>query len=238
MRLGLGLGIGVGGGAPPWTPAALGSSLLMWLRADSGVTLNGATVSAWADRSATGRNASQADAAKQPTYTASDANLNGMPSLSFDGTADHLVTLTPSTVAQPVTLMVVAYADANVNRIALDGADATRLIMFKDASSNVAAYAGATIASTTTWISQKRAMLFEANGASSAIYLDGFTTPIKTGNAGAVGFKGATIGAVSGGTGQWWSGSIGDVVAVSGASAAIRTNLMRYAAARYAITLT
>jgi len=228
----------VGGGAPPWTPAALGSSLLMWLRADSGVTLNGATVSAWADRSATGRNASQADAAKQPTYTASDANLNGMPSLTFDGTADNIVTAMPSTVVQPVTLMVVGYSDASTNRIAIDGADATRIILLKDLSQNVAAYAGTTITSTTTWTNQKRAMLFEANGASSAVYLDGFTTAVKTGNAGAGSFKGVTIGANAGATQQFWSGSIAEVLAVSGASAAIRTSLMRYAASRYAITLT
>ena len=60
-----------------WTPAALGSSLALWLDADDflTITLNGSTVSQWRDKSGNARHASQASAANQPTYT-----LNGLNS--------------------------------------------------------------------------------------------------------------------------------------------------------------
>ena len=73
-----------------WTPAALGSSLALWLDSDdvSTITLNGSTVSQWRDKSGNGRHASQADSANQPTYSAT--GLNGKPVLTFDGVNDFL----------------------------------------------------------------------------------------------------------------------------------------------------
>lgn len=73
-----------------WTPAALGSSLALWLDAadSSTITLNGSTVSQWRDKSGNGRHASQGVAANQPTYTASA--FAGMPGLTFDGVNDNL----------------------------------------------------------------------------------------------------------------------------------------------------
>lgn len=65
--------------ATGWTPKDL--SPAMWLRADQGITLNGTKVSAWADLSGNGRNASQATAANQATFEAT--GFNGNPSLLF-----------------------------------------------------------------------------------------------------------------------------------------------------------
>lgn len=59
------------------------ASPTLWLTADQGVTLNGATVSNWADQSGGGNNASQGTAATQPTLVYD--RLNGNPALSFDG---------------------------------------------------------------------------------------------------------------------------------------------------------
>lgn len=67
-------------GTPAWTPKQL-PNLTQWLRSDIGITLNGATVSNWADQSGTGNDATQATGAKQPTYTA--ASLNGYAGLTF-----------------------------------------------------------------------------------------------------------------------------------------------------------
>lgn len=66
-----------------WTPAEL--SLLVWYDASesSSVTLNGSTVSAFNDLTATGHNLAQALAASQPTYQT--ASLNGLNTMSFDG---------------------------------------------------------------------------------------------------------------------------------------------------------
>lgn len=63
-------------------PSSL-SGLLIWLRADLGITLNGSTVSAWADQSPNGNNAVQASPSNQPTYNPSVASLQNMPTLSF-----------------------------------------------------------------------------------------------------------------------------------------------------------
>jgi hypothetical protein len=50
--------------------------------------LNGSTVSQWNDKSGNSRNATQATATNQPTYTASW--LNAKPALTFDGVNDFL----------------------------------------------------------------------------------------------------------------------------------------------------
>ena len=71
-----------------WRPNVLGASLGLWLDAedDQSIILNGATVSQWNDRSGNGRNATQATAANQPTYTT--AGLNNKPILTFNGTTN------------------------------------------------------------------------------------------------------------------------------------------------------
>lgn len=92
MSFGLGFGfprmLRVAGTA--WTPANLGSALSLWLDASdsSTITLNGSTVSQWNDKSGNARNASQATAAAQPTYTLN--GLNGKPVLTFDGINDNM----------------------------------------------------------------------------------------------------------------------------------------------------
>lgn len=65
------------------------TNLVLWLKADAGVTLNGTAVKAWNDQSKPAYNVTQAATANQPTYQA--AVLNGYPVLTFDGTNDRLV---------------------------------------------------------------------------------------------------------------------------------------------------
>lgn len=66
----------------------MGANCLQWCRSDLGITLNGSTVSAWADQSGNGKNYSQGTAASQPTYTTN--LLNGYAGLVFDGTDDYM----------------------------------------------------------------------------------------------------------------------------------------------------
>ena len=85
-RLSLGLGVQtirkVGGGAP-FSPTDL-SGLSLWLKADAGVTLSGSNVTAWADQSGNGNNAS-ANSGQEPTFVSSFSN--GKPAIEFDGLA-------------------------------------------------------------------------------------------------------------------------------------------------------
>jgi hypothetical protein len=60
------------------------ANLENWYRSDLGITLNGSTVSAWADQSGNGRHATNGVAGRQPTYTTA-AGLRGLPTLLFDG---------------------------------------------------------------------------------------------------------------------------------------------------------
>lgn len=88
MSLGFGFGFPRGrvraATTSPWTPAQLTTAL--WLdAADTGtITLNGSTVSQWADKSGNSRNFSQATASNQPTYNAT--GLNSKPTLTADTT--------------------------------------------------------------------------------------------------------------------------------------------------------
>lgn len=85
-RLSLGLGVQtirkVGGGAAPFSPTDL-SGLSLWLKADAGVTLSGANVTAWADQSGNGNNAS-ANSGEEPTFISSFSNSK--PAIEFNGT--------------------------------------------------------------------------------------------------------------------------------------------------------
>ncbi|MFM6606057.1 MAG: hypothetical protein ACKPH3_18615 [Dolichospermum sp.] len=72
-----------------WTPAQISTALWLDAADASTITLNGSTVSQWNDKSGNGRNAIQATAANQPTYSVEI--FNNKPGLSFDGVNDFLV---------------------------------------------------------------------------------------------------------------------------------------------------
>jgi PKD repeat protein len=82
----------LGGTSPVFSlqSVVIADSLRLWLRADRGVTLNGSTVSSWADQSSNNLNATQSTAANQPTFVSTNPTLNGLSSLRFDGTNDLL----------------------------------------------------------------------------------------------------------------------------------------------------
>lgn len=64
------------------------SGLVLWLRADDGVSTSGSNVTQWNDESGTGNNASQATGTKQPTVVSNA--INGLPAVSFNGSSDFL----------------------------------------------------------------------------------------------------------------------------------------------------
>lgn len=68
------------------------SGLYAWYRSDLGITLNGSTVSAWADQSGSGRHLTQATGSKQPTYNSTDSQYNNKPSLTFTAASQTVLT--------------------------------------------------------------------------------------------------------------------------------------------------
>jgi hypothetical protein len=64
------------------------SGLQIWYKADVGVTSSAGKVSAWADQSGNGRNATQGTSTAQPSLVV-DA-LNGKPVISFNGTSNFM----------------------------------------------------------------------------------------------------------------------------------------------------
>ena len=79
-----------------WTPAALGSSLALWLDAEdaSTITLNGGNISQWNDKSGNGRHVAQGTATLQPAYI--PTATNNKPAVRFDGTDDVVNAVSPS----------------------------------------------------------------------------------------------------------------------------------------------
>jgi len=87
------------------------SGLKLWLEADAGVTLNGSTVSQWADQSGSGTNASQGTSASQPILVANA--LNGKPAVRFDGSNDYMTFNLPINGLTGMTVFLVSSNRAN-----------------------------------------------------------------------------------------------------------------------------
>jgi hypothetical protein len=80
--------------------------LSLWLKADAGVTLSGSDVTAWADQSGNGRNAT---AIESPTYATN--SINGKPALVFANDS-YLTTVNIFNGANPRTMIAVYYIDS------------------------------------------------------------------------------------------------------------------------------
>jgi hypothetical protein len=65
------------------------SGLSLWLKADAGVTLSGSNVTAWADQSGNGNNASVENSGEEPTFVSSFSNSK--PAIQFDGETQLLL---------------------------------------------------------------------------------------------------------------------------------------------------
>jgi hypothetical protein len=87
-KLGLGLGLPTTKiSAAEFNPNSI-PGLQLWLKADAGVTLSGSNVTAWADQSGNGRNATPNDPTDKPLFNASDKN--GNPTISLTSMSDYV----------------------------------------------------------------------------------------------------------------------------------------------------
>jgi len=82
--------------------------LMLWLKADEGLTVKGSSVSAWADQSGNGTDAKQDSAAKQPVLE--ENAINGLPAVNFDGLDDDLAFTLPVNGLENLTIFVVSAA--------------------------------------------------------------------------------------------------------------------------------
>jgi len=75
------------------------SGLKLWLKYDTGITLNVSSVSSWADQSGESNNAVQADSDRQPNYGSGD--------IIFDGTDDRFELTSQISLSSFSTFMVI-----------------------------------------------------------------------------------------------------------------------------------
>jgi hypothetical protein len=84
------------------------SNLAAWFKTDVGVTLNGSTVSAWADQSSNANNVAQATVAAQPTFGVSSAN--GLSLIGFNGSSMYLSGTTNTGITGNAFTIFVVYS--------------------------------------------------------------------------------------------------------------------------------
>jgi hypothetical protein len=167
-------------------PTSVGS-LMQWIRADLGITLNGSTVSAWADQSGSNNHYLQGTASRQPTVLASA--LNGQPAVRFDG-SDDLMSCAGFALSQPYTVVAVAAMRRNVGGMITWGG----LNVYLYHPSNGWRIYGGTSQIDTAIAPYDNYYIVAGmfNGASSSIFKN--NDAAVTGSIGTDGFSGATIG--------------------------------------------
>jgi hypothetical protein len=208
---------------------------VLWLRSDLGITLNGSDVSAWADQSGNGNDATQAVAANQPAYLAA-GGVNGTPGLDFDAVTEYLDLLGFTEASTDYTLHMVLNdrSVATSTLLANNGGTfryrayrAGLLSLYDGANNDGPAQAAG--AQSQTW-------LLDDTGNTTDWYRDGSWLLQGTYNTGrSHGGAGSAIGAVVGG-GQYLNAIVSEVVYYNRTlNAAELTNLHAYSNGRYGL---
>lgn len=166
--------------------------LKLYYRADSGVTLSGSNVTAWVDQTSSALSAT-GTSGHYPTYNATDAAYNNVPTVSFaSATGQLLLSSTISALAQPITICVVGQAaelvngqyvvsfgdNSFVNQVALTTTIVpTKLFIIGQSFTSAS--------STNASVQSPGVFCGVLNGANSAVYTTNSQTADGTGNAGA-----------------------------------------------------
>lgn len=214
----------------------------LWLDASQITGLSdGDPVSQWTDFSGNGYHATQATAAKRPTFKT--GVQNGLPAIRFDGTDDWLRTASWGSKAQPNTVFIVAKPPANGTgtRIIIEGIVSTdRHLWAKDAANDSNSfYGGAWVSGATitgianTW--SIAALNF--NGADFNVYINGESR--VTGNIGAHGLSGLTIGTNLATDNFFFNSDMSEIIVYDTLlSDADRAKVEAYLSQKYGVSLT
>lgn len=196
-------------------PASPVSGMLAWYAADqiTSPPASGSALAGWNDLSGNGYDATQATSANQPIYNANQ--LNGLPTLTFNGTTQFLLAQGVGAVSQPVTIYAVVKGTGN--RYCAFGS-------FGAIRAGDANYAGAEIGTANTSSYTVLTSLF--NTTSSLIRSNG--VQIVSGNVGsntadqwlAVGAENNSSSGPSGA--QFWNGQIAEILLYAGAHTTIQ----------------
>jgi hypothetical protein len=189
------------GGPKLWRPDELGSSLALWLDAEdtASITLNGGNVSQWSDKSGNGRHATQATAALQPAYNASE--INSKPAIVTDN--DALYVARWAAVSQPFTRVMlfnpVAIVSAghliNSANINIPTGNAGNVADWFNTAASMAQFSGVVANAVPVAINTTYIRLSQYDTTNSIVYTNG--TQTGPANAGAAAIQGMTIGGYS-----------------------------------------
>jgi hypothetical protein len=204
------------------------------------ITLNGATVSQWLDKSGSGRTLSQATAANQPSYVTS--GINGKPSLELDGGTIQSMSGNSNAISQPFTMYAVAKSDdtASNRNLLSGGTSGTPPVLAVNSSEFLNLFAGANLAATSGDVKTASVLTGLFDGSSSAGRHNG--SQVSSGNAGTTAFSptnnGLSLGTFAGGSSQRWDGLIGEILLYSGKHTATQlAAIERYLGRKWGITV-
>lgn len=161
-------------------PSSL-SGLKLWLEPTTGVTLVGSDVSAWADQSGIGNNAT-AGVGDRPAFVAN--YQNGKPALQFTAASSHVLAGTFATAITNCTFIIVAAVASGDNYAVFDATPASALV-------NTGAAMGR-LSSTTGFLGRR--LLTDATVATVNTTLKVFTFKVTAGD-GVLRINGVQVGA-------------------------------------------
>jgi hypothetical protein len=226
-------------GPPPFDPTQI-SGCVLWLRADRGITLNGSTVSAWADQSGNAHDFLQATASKQPGFSAS-GGPNGTPYLFTTGAGGIIQMDCPSwgNLSTPfddfAVCNCVAGSGSNNEYILDFGAGLTDDIILEVSSTHITLGFGSAVFQSTSFGVD---FICETipNGAASKLSLNNAAPTVGSAATAATGTN-MTIFNYVGGFNSW-NGRMYEVVVYNRViSNTERTTLTRYLGTRYNISV-
>jgi hypothetical protein len=191
-------GISVADGCP--TPTATHTPPVptprVWLDAadTASMSLLGARVSQWRDKSGHGVNVEQGTDAARPILVPNA--VNGRSVLSYDGVDDFLQSAAIGPLAQPNEIFVCGNMSVDVGGVFVDGrtAGGRNAILNDNGSGGFQLFAGASYVDDRLTFGASQCVTGVFNGASSRIAVNGSFGFLAPGNAGAQSLDGLTVG--------------------------------------------